>query len=126
MTVSELARGCGISRSTILYYESIGLMGPAARSASNYRRYSDRDAERLRIICSYRSAGLKLDDISALLHRPATDAGAVLRRRLAEIGNEVETLRSHQRAILKLLQSKGKLKAMTKDKWVEIMRATGF
>ena len=28
LTVSKLARRCGLSRGTLLYYESIGLLGP--------------------------------------------------------------------------------------------------
>ena len=41
---------------------------------------------------------------------------------------EIATLRGHQRAILKLLQSKalGKAKMISKEKWVSIMRACGF
>jgi hypothetical protein len=30
LTVSKLARHCGLSRSTLLYYESIGLLGTCA------------------------------------------------------------------------------------------------
>jgi MerR family transcriptional regulator, thiopeptide resistance regulator len=130
LNVTELARGCGLSRSTVLYYESIGLLKPAARTAARYRRYSEREAERLRQICVYRDAGLKLADIRALLDRPAVgDAAAVLQRRLAEIGSEIERLRGHQRSILSLLRNKARFRRremMTKEKWVSIMRASGF
>ena len=128
-TVTQLARSCGLSRGAILHYESLGLLRPAGRSYANYRRYGEKDQERLRQICLYRSAGLKLADIRALLERPRDEASAVLRRRLTEIDAEIETLRSHQRVILALMQHKNSLrrmKAMTKEKWVEIMRATGF
>jgi DNA-binding transcriptional MerR regulator len=128
--VTELARGCGLSRSTVLYYESIGLLKPAARSQARYRRYGDREAARLRQICAYRDAGLKLADIRALLDRPAVgDAAAVLERRLAEITAEIERLRGHQRSILSLLKNQTRfrrLEMMTKEKWVSIMRASGF
>jgi DNA-binding transcriptional MerR regulator len=129
MTVNELALSCGLSRGTILYYESLGLLKPAKRTASNYRRYSEDDLSRLRQICIYRSAGLKLADILSLVSRPGGDAAAVLERRLAEIDLEIAGLRRHQHVILRLLQSKStlrRIKNMTKDKWVEIMRATGF
>lgn len=129
ISVTQLARSCGLSRGTILYYESIGLLKKAPRSEANYRRYGDEDLKRLRRICLYRNAGLKLEDILELLDRPNDDAASVLQRRLIEIEREVELLRAHQHAILRLLQSKDSLrrmKAMTKDKWVDIMRATGF
>jgi DNA-binding transcriptional MerR regulator len=130
MNVTELARGCGLSRSTVLYYESIGLLRPAVRSGKGYRKYGEREISRLRQICLYRDAGLKLRDIRTLLDRSAGgDAVAVLERRLAEIGSEIERLRSHQRSILALLRNKTKFRRvemMTKDKWVSIMRASGF
>jgi DNA-binding transcriptional MerR regulator len=127
-TVSQLAAQCGLSRTTLLYYESVGLLRPAARSAANYRCYGDKDAERLRQICVYRDAGLKLADIRALLDHAGNDASAVLTRRLAEINSEIETLRNHQLAIIKLLRSKGfrRNQMMTKDKWTAIMRGAGF
>ncbi|MGO9093858.1 MAG: MerR family transcriptional regulator [Bryobacteraceae bacterium] len=129
LTVSKLARACGLSRSTLLYYESIGLLKPVSRSAAGYRRYGDNDLRRLRQICVYRDAGLKLEDISALMDRPEDDASSVLKRRLAELNAEVETLRGHQRAILKLLRNfdfSERTEMNTKEKWVSIMRAAGF
>lgn len=128
LTVSKLAQRCGLSRSTLLYYESIGLMNPALRSNGNYRCYGEKDIARLQQICVYRDSGLKLEDIRALLDGARTDAARVLQRRLSELNGEIETLRGHQRAILRLLQNKSfrRTKVINKDKWVEIMRATGF
>ena len=130
LSVTELAKTCGLSRSTILYYESVGLLRPARRTASQYRVYGEREAARLRQIRTYRDAGLTLDDVRALLdERGGDDAVAVLQRRLAELGTEIERLREHQRSILALLKNKTRFrrpKVMTKDKWVSIMRASGF
>ncbi len=129
MTVSTLARAAGLSRSTILYYESIGVLRPARRTRANYRVYGEQDLERLRQICVYRSAGLTLKDIRTILHQPASDFAAILQQRLAKLGEEIEQLRDHQRAIARLLQRSGKLRRegmITKQKWTEIMRASGF
>ena len=128
-TVTQIARRCGLSRSTLLYYESIGLLKPASRSAANYRRYGEQDLQRLEQICLYRNAGLKLADIRSIVSRTGGDAEDILRRRLVELNAEIETLRNHQRAILRLMQNKNafrKVKVMTKDKWVAIMKASGF
>jgi DNA-binding transcriptional MerR regulator len=128
-TVSQLAQRCGLSRSTLLYYESIGLLKPAARTSANYRRYGERDLARLERICAYRNAGLKLADIQAVLDRPASDAVGVLNRRLVELDAEIGRLRAHQRSILQLLKkttSLGRNMAMTKEKWTSIMRNAGF
>jgi len=129
LTVSKLAERCGLSRSTLLYYESIGLMKRAPRSDGNYRCYGEKDLLRLQQICLYRDSGLKLDDIRAILDRRENDASSILKRRLVEINAEIETLRGHQRAILNLLKAKDTLwrtKVVTKEKWVSIMKACGF
>ncbi len=127
-TVSKLAAHCGLSRGTLLYYESIGLLKPPARSAANYRRYGEREMRRLQQICAYRHAGLTLADIRAILDRRESDAAAVLKRRLVALDGEIETRRAHQRAILKLLKndSIGRNNVITKEKWVSIMKASGF
>lgn len=101
-TVTKLARRCGLSRTALLYYESIGLMPPAQRSGGNYRCYGEADMQRLLQICAYRDAGLKLEDIRIILDRAGGDAYGVLKRRLLELDAEIGTLRAHQQAILKL------------------------
>jgi len=129
LTVSKLARAFGLSRSTVLYYESIGLLKPALRTDSNYRAYTEQDRERLRQICAYREAGLRLEDIRTLLGRRDTDAASVLKRRLLELDEEIAALREHQRAILRLLkvdESQWRTEVMTKEKWVAIMHNAGF
>lgn len=133
LTVTQLARRCGLSRTALLYYESIGIMPPPRRSGGNYRLYGEADAQRLEQIRAYREAGLTLEDIRAILHpkmgRTGRGAAGVLERRLIELDAEITMLRSHQRAILKLLEHsalrKGN-KMITKDKWVAIMRGCGL
>jgi DNA-binding transcriptional MerR regulator len=127
MTVTALARAAGLSRSAVLYYESIGLLGPAKRSRANYRIYGEGDALRLRQICVFRAAGLTLADIRAALNRPAGGFASILERRMARIGEEIATLRGQQRAIALLLQKTGRRKEMlSKEKWTKIMRDAGL
>jgi len=129
LTVTNLARACGLSRSTVLYYEKLRLLKPAGRSAGNYRVYSDQGLQRLRQICMYRGAGLKLGDIRSILDRTSGEAAGVLKRRLVELSGEIEKLRDHQRAIARLLKDTDQLRRftmVTKEKWVEVMRAAGF
>jgi DNA-binding transcriptional MerR regulator len=129
LTVTNLARACKLSRSALLYYESIGLLPRPRRTAGNYRAYTQKDVERLRRICVYRDAGVPLADIRALLDGPADGAAAVLCRRLTEMSAAIERLRTQQRAIARLLKSAHQLRSIpmvTKDKWVAIMKAAGF
>jgi DNA-binding transcriptional MerR regulator len=129
LTVTNLARACKLSRSTLLYYESIGLLARPRRTAGNYRAYTPKDLDRLRQICVYRDAGVPLADIRQLLDGPRDDAAAVLQRRLVELGAGIERMRDQQRAISRLLNSAHKLRSIpmvTKEKWVAIMKAAGF
>jgi MerR family transcriptional regulator, thiopeptide resistance regulator len=127
LTVTRLAKRCGISRSTVLYYESVGVLRASGRSPGNYREYGEQDVERLRQICAYRHAGLSLADIKSVLGA-SSDAASVLERRLLELDVEIETLRNHQRSILRLLGHKGlrRNQMVTKEKWVAIMKGCGF
>jgi MerR family transcriptional regulator, thiopeptide resistance regulator len=129
LTVTRLARACGLSRSTVLYYESVGVLKPARRGSGNYRLYGEPDLARLREICVYREAGLTLADIRAILDRPRGDAAAVLQRRFVELSAEIEILRGRQREIVRLLEGTQRIRRMkmvTKEKWVEVMRNAGF
>lgn len=129
LTVTQLARQCGLSRSTLLYYESIGLLTKPVRTSGNYRSYSQKDVQRLQQICVYRNVGLTLVDIRNILARPESDASSVLQRRLVELDAEINQRRDHQRAILKLLQNNKsflRMNVVTKEKWVSIMKASGF
>jgi len=129
LTVTNLARACGLSRTTVLYYERAGLLKRVKRSAGNYRIYGENDLQRLRQIRIYRDAGLKLGDIRSILDDAPNDAAGVLKRRLVELSGEIEKLRDHQRAIARLLKDTDQLRRfsmVTKEKWVAVMRAAGF
>jgi DNA-binding transcriptional MerR regulator len=129
LTVTFLARNCNLARSTVLYYESIGLLKRPRRSAGNYRVYGEKDLDRLRQICTYRDAGLTLADIRSMLDAPCSDAAAVLQRRLKELSAGMERLREHQRAIARLLRTTDRfrrLSVVTKEKFTAVLRASGF
>ncbi len=129
LSVSQIARRFGLSRTTILYYESCGLLKPGHRTSANYRLYGEKEARVLEQICLYRSVGLSVSSIRAMLANRETDVASLLRRRLSELDSDINRLREHQRVILRLLQSKTMLrraKDMTKEKWVSIMKAAGF
>ena len=46
-TVSKIAQRFGLSRSTLLYYDRIGLLSPSGRSPGDYRLYDQADCDRL-------------------------------------------------------------------------------
>ena len=69
-SITALAREQGLSRSTLLYYHRIGLLCPGGRTEANYRCYTEQDLARLEQICTYRAAGISLEQIADLLGTP--------------------------------------------------------
>ncbi len=125
MSIGQLARLCGIARSTVLYYEQIGLLAPSSRSAAGYRRYVAADLERLRQLCAYRATGLSLDAIGRLLANG--DKHALIAQRLDQINDEMALLREQQQVLVRLLGSgPGAVAAMDKEGWTVLLRASGL
>lgn len=62
LKIGELAEKTGITRRTIDYYTTLGLL-KAERSASNYRYYSLETIEKLRIIEEKKATGMSLEAI---------------------------------------------------------------
>lgn len=112
-----------------MYYESSGLLQPATRTGSNYRLYGERELRVMEQIKLYRSVGLSVEEIRAVLKAPGSELSSVLQRRLSQLEDEIAALQNHQRVILQMLRLNKTLrskKQMTKDKWVAVMRDAGF
>ncbi len=108
-TISRLGRLCGVSRSTLLYYDSIGLLHPASRTAAGYRVYGEIQKKRLERILLFHSLGIPLERVRELLDTPKGGPTAALIRRLIEINSQIQELRDRQKIILDLLEEDGSL-----------------
>jgi DNA-binding transcriptional MerR regulator len=129
LSISQLGRRFGLSRSTLLYYDRIGLLSPSERSTSGYRVYGEGDAKRLQAICRYREIGLSLAQVRELLEGSTGRVAQILEARLDQLNAEIERLREQQRIIVRLLANPKKLRgarAIGKDGWVAILRAAGL
>ncbi|MCL1802111.1 MAG: MerR family transcriptional regulator [Eubacteriaceae bacterium] len=102
-TIGRLSQISGLSRTAILYYESIGLLTAPARSESNYRLYSNDSAERLEKICAYRDAGVALDDIAQILSHERSSETEILERTLQMLNQKAKEIRQCQERITALL-----------------------
>lgn len=130
LTVTKLAKTCKISRATILYYEKEGLLKPAFRSQNGYRWYGENEIKKLNDIVRFRSFGIAVADIHSLLNQDDNEAcqSKVLKTQFEKIEQQILDLRKQQSAIVNLLQQPKLLEKnmVTKERWVEIMRASGF
>ncbi|MEH0697374.1 MerR family transcriptional regulator [Vibrio owensii] len=128
LTVTQLARECGLSRTTILYYEREGLLAPAHRSENGYRWYGEKEIQRLKTISSYRSYGLPISSIRILLAQKGKSQAEILKDHFNELEREIQNLRAQQKAIVVLLQEPQLIEdnIVTKERWVQIMQAAGF
>jgi len=130
ITIADLAKQSGLSRTALLYYDRLGLLKPARRNPNGYRLYSSVEVRRLEQICVYRKMGIPLREMKKLLEsRGGSISIQILQRRLRILDHEIADFRKQQRSIYELLKQKplrqGE-KMINKERWVEIMRAAGF
>jgi MerR family transcriptional regulator, thiopeptide resistance regulator len=129
LTIGQLAKQAGLSRSTLLYYDSIGLLRPSGRSRANYRRYTHDDASRLEKICLYRQMGLSTTLIGRILAAPQSAIREILEKRLWEMGREIGRLREQQRVIIRILKDDSlrfRIPFLGKEDWVSLLKSVGL
>lgn len=128
-TIGQLARKYNLSRSTLLYYSSIGLLPASGRNSANYRIYSEADAHRLEQICIYRQAGLPLHTIQQLQAGARNAMEILLETRVHDLNQEIHKLRQQQKSIVRILLD---IRAQQNDRPVDwesfmtLFEAAGF
>ncbi|SCY05344.1 MerR family transcriptional regulator [Desulfoluna spongiiphila] len=128
-TISQLARAFGLSRSTLLYYDRIGLLRAPERTSSGYRVYTGVEYDRLARISMFRGAGMALADVQALLDSGEAPGVKILERHLKELEAEILSLRQRQHTIIGILKTMpGGAPAPVVDKkmWVTMLEAAGM
>jgi Cu(I)-responsive transcriptional regulator len=105
MNIGEASAASGVSAKMIRYYEEIGLIAPAGRTASNYRVYDEDVVNRLRFVRRARNLGFSLEETERLLklwadkERASSEVKALavshiadLEVKIAEMQSMVDTL----------------------------------
>lgn len=128
-TIGEISKKFSISRSTLLYYDSIGLLCPSGRSKANYRLYSQQDVDRMEKISLYREAGLPLEVIAKILASRKEQTPSLLEQHFFRLNQKIQSLRSQQNMIVKLLGNDNLInnsRILNKNHWISLLRATGL
>jgi DNA-binding transcriptional MerR regulator len=128
-TISKAARLYGLSRSTLLYYDRVGLLSPSCRTSTGYRLYTEEDVKLLERICILRQIGLSIEDIKTIVRtedRPCTN---LFEKRLKEIGDEILALKAKQRLLSSMLKGitlKEGQPEIDKQMWIEMLQTAGM
>ena len=128
-SISKIARACGLSRSTLLYYDRVGLLKPSGRTGSGYRYYTDEGRRRLERIGYFRQAGLTLKEIRAVLSSGGKPGTRLLEQRMRETAEDIIGLKNQQRLLARMLRQVAVGKpppTVDKRLWVELLRAAGM
>lgn len=108
--IGDLAGRTGVSRDTIRYYESAGVLPPAERSESGYRLYGTDDVERISFVGQAQTLGLTLEEIADTLEivddggEPCLHVRKRLAARLEETRHRIRRLRALEHRLVVTLR----------------------
>jgi MerR family gold-responsive transcriptional activator of gol and ges genes len=105
LRVGQLARATGVPTKTIRYYEQVGVLPFALRSAAGYRQYFRQDVHRLLFVRRARALGLSLAQLRDLKAELEGERCVTMRPRLQRL--VTEQLRAIQQQIARSLRVAG-------------------
>ena len=112
-SIGELAARTGTKVETIRYYESVGLMPPAARTSGNQRIYTQAQIDRLAFIRHSRELGFPLDRVRTLLtvtddpDQSCAAVDTIARQHLGEVRSRIGRLRALEAELTRMVQACG-------------------
>lgn len=105
MKIGELAAKTLTSIETIRFYEREGLLPAPARTAANYRIYTDVHVDRLAFIRNCRGLDMGLDEVRHLLRfreapaKDCTNVNILLDEHIGHVAQRIRELRSLEREL---------------------------
>jgi MerR family copper efflux transcriptional regulator len=100
LSIGQLAKAAGVTTPTIRYYEEIGLLPKARRTAAGQRVYADGELERLTFIRRCRDFGFSIEEVRVLAGlsiSPVLDCSQVrdlARTHLSQVRARLEELKA--------------------------------
>lgn len=105
--IGQLATAAGVGIDTVRYYERSGLLKPATRSSSGYRKYGEGELNRLNFIRRAQHLGFSLAEIGELLAISSRRDVAAMRNaaltRLSDIDKRIDELQLVRKALTQLI-----------------------
>jgi Zn(II)-responsive transcriptional regulator len=109
LSIGELAGRAGVAIDTVRYYERNGLLAPAARLASGYRRYGEAEVKRLLFIRRAKALGFTLPEVRELLALSSKRSVASIKRaaeaKLADIDRRIAELQQIRAGLENLIDA---------------------
>lgn len=111
LTIGKLAELTDSNVPTIRYYEEIGLLPPATRTAGGQRAYGEKDLERLTFIRRCRDFGFPIEQVRTLLtltekpERDCVEARDIAQGHLDTVRAKLKELRALERSLLDFVKS---------------------
>jgi MerR family transcriptional regulator, copper efflux regulator len=104
LKIGQLAQATGVSAKTIRYYEQVGVLPPANRTAAGYRLYAEQGLHRLLFVRRARTLGLSLQNLKSLTAALDDGPRATVRSRLLGLVREQLSAVQQQISDLHLFQ----------------------
>ena len=110
MNIGSASRATGVSAKMIRYYEEIGLMSPAGRTAAGYRTYGPEDVHPRRFIRTARDLGFSVEQMKALralwrdTGRASADVRAIALAHIAELEEKAAAIAAMTGTLRHLVQ----------------------
>lgn len=110
MQIGTASEKSGVPPKTIRYYESIGLIDAAARTATGYRVYGEHDVQTLRFIQRARGLGFSVSEVGNLLalwrdkQRASSQVKALAESHVQRIDAKIAELRGLRETLTHLME----------------------
>ncbi|HEY6399823.1 MAG TPA: heavy metal-responsive transcriptional regulator [Blastocatellia bacterium] len=110
LKIGEVARRAGVGVETLRFYERAGLLDRPARTEGGYRLYDAKALKTLEFIKRAQSLGFTLDEIKRIItesragQRPCAEVRETVRKRLAELDDQMARIRRYRNALATTLK----------------------